>query len=49
MAVRGDDVLTDHVTRLIRDEIKAAGPPPGAGDAAFAKLHAGSVKACVGL
>jgi hypothetical protein len=45
----GQPGLVADFTRLVHAELKAAGVPPGSGDAAFAKLHSGSVEACFGL
>jgi hypothetical protein len=44
----GQSGLVADATRLVHDELKAESVPPGTGDAAFAKLHAGSVDACFG-
>ena len=45
----GQPGLVSEFVHLVHGELKAAGIPPGAGDSAFAKVHAGSLEGCFGL
>jgi len=47
-SLAGAPGIVAQLTRQFHDDTKAAGLPPGSFDAEFAKVHAGSVEACLG-